>query len=482
MDNLPLFLNIRDRDCLVIGGGQAALAKIELLLKAGGHVTVAASSLHDELQTLADSKRIEHIDDAFTPALLDGKCLVIVAVEGSVDPAPICQQAMSRHIPINVVDQPEFCSVTFPAIVDRSPVVIAVSSNGHAPVLTRLIREKLESLIPAHYGRLARIAGLFRDELKKRLPSVTARRYFWESVFSDGLTTNRLTAGSEQEGLQQLRDRLAAEEDSLQNPEGEVYLVGAGPGNPDLLTFRALRLMQQADVVLYDRLVSPEILDRVRRDAEKIDVGKSRDRHLQTQDKINELMLHYAKQGKRVCRLKGGDPFIFGRGGEELELLAEHGIRFEVVPGVTAATGAATYAGIPLTHRDYAQSCIFVTGHMKNGELALAGGLDWKSLTRPMQTVVFYMGLKNLPLVSEHLLQNGMVADMPAALVENATLPEQRVVTGTITTLPALAQEHNVQPPALLIVGEVVKLQSKLAWFNETSENLDAKTQRRRGN
>lgn len=470
METLPLFLNIRDRDCLVVGGGPAALAKIELLLKAGGHVTVAAPSLHD-LQALADGKRIEYVADAFTPALLDGKCLIIVAAEDSVDPAPIYQQAVSRHIPVNVVDQPRFCTFTFPAIVDRSPVVIAVSSNGRAPVLTRLIKEKLESLIPAHYGRLARIAGLFRDELKKRLPSITARRYFWESVFNDVLTTDNLAAGSEQEGLQRLRDRLAAQESSLQNPEGEVYLVGAGPGNPDLLTFRALRLMQQADVVLYDRLVSPEILERVRRDAEKIDVGKSRDRHLQTQDKINELMLHHAKQGKRVCRLKGGDPFIFGRGGEELELLAEHGIRFEVVPGVTAATGAATYAGIPLTHRDYAQSCIFVTGHVKNGELALAGDLDWKSLTRPMQTVVFYMGLKNLPLVSEHLLKNSMAADTPAALVENATLPEQRVVTGTIATLPALAHEHNVQPPALLIVGEVVKLQNKLAWFNETSKN-----------
>lgn len=474
MQTLPLFLNIRDRDCLVIGSGQAALTKIELLLKAGGRITVVASSLHGDLQTLADGKRIEHIADAFTPALLDGKCLIIVSAEGSIDPAPLYQQAVSRHIPINVVDRPEFCTFTIPAIVDRSPVVIAVSSNGQAPVLTRLIREKLESLIPAHYGRLARIAGLFRDELKKRLPSVTARRYFWESVFNDGLTTNSLATGSEQEGLQQLRDRLTAREDSLRNPEGEVYLVGAGPGNPDLLTFRALRLMQQADVVLYDRLVSPEILDRVRRDAEKIDVGKSRDRHLQTQDTINELMLRFAKAGKRVCRLKGGDPFIFGRGGEELELLAEHGIRFEVVPGVTAATGAATYAGIPLTHRDYAQSCIFVTGHVKNGELALAGGLDWRSLTRPMQTVVFYMGLKNLPRVSEHLLQNGMAAGMPAALVENATLPEQRVVTGTITTLPALAREHNVQPPALLIVGEVVKLQSKLAWFNQTNQNIQS--------
>ncbi|HEX7027187.1 MAG TPA: uroporphyrinogen-III C-methyltransferase, partial [Gammaproteobacteria bacterium] len=294
------------------------------------------------------------------------------------------------------------------------------------------------------------------------------------SVFNEGLATDDIAKGSEQQGLQQLRDRLAASEDSLRNPQGEVYLVGAGPGNPDLLTFRALKLMQQADVVLYDRLVSAEILDRVRRDAEKIDVGKSRDRHLQTQDKINELMLHYAKQGKRVCRLKGGDPFIFGRGGEELELLAEHGIRFEVVPGVTAATGAATYAGIPLTHRDYAQSCIFVTGHVKDGELALAGDLDWKSLTRPMQTVVFYMGLKNLPLVSEHLLQNGMRADMPAALVENATLPEQRVVTGTITTLPALAHKHNLQPPALLIIGEVVKLQGKLAWFKEAKPNIQS--------
>lgn len=469
MDTLPIFLNIRDRDCLVIGGGKAALAKTELLLKAGGRITVVAATLHDDLQTLANGGQITHVTTRFTPVILDGKCLVIVA-GASLDPAPIYQQALARHIPVNVVDQPRFSTFTFPAIVDRSPVVIAINSNGNAPVLTRLIREKLESLIPAHYGKLARVAGLFRDELKKRLPSITARRYFWESVFNDELTTGSIANSTEQEGVQQLRSRLDDREDSLRNPQGEVYLVGAGPGNPDLLTFRALKLMQQADVVLYDRLVSADILDRVRRDAEKIDVGKSRDRHLQTQDKINELMLRYAKEGRRVCRLKGGDPFIFGRGGEELELLTEHGIRFEVVPGVTAATGAATYAGIPLTHRDYAQSCIFVTGHVKDGELALAGGLDWKSLTRPMQTVVFYMGLKNLPLVSEHLLQNGMAANTPAALVENATLPEQRVITGTITTLPALAREYNLQPPALLIIGEVVKLQGKLAWFNSTSE------------
>lgn len=480
MESLPIFLNIRGRGCLVVGGGAAALKKVELLLKAGGNVAVVASALQGDLQTLVDGRQVTHIADEFTPALLDGKCLIIVDPEDSTDPSLIYAQAVARHIPVNVIDHPEFCTFTLPAIVDRSPVVITVSSNGNAPVLTRLIKEKLESLIPTGYGRLARITGLFRDELKKRLPSVTARRYFWESIFSDSLATDSIARNSEQEGVQQLRDRLAANEDSLRRPQGEVYLVGAGPGNPDLLTFRALKLMQQADVVLYDRLVSADILDRVRRDAEKIDVGKSRDQHIQTQEKINELLLRFALEGKRVCRLKGGDPFIFGRGGEELELLAARGIRFEVVPGVTAATGAAAYAGIPLTHRDYAHSCIFVTGHVKNGELALAGGVDWQSLTRPMQTVVFYMGLKNLHLVSEHLRENGMAADTPAALVENATLPEQRVVTGTITNLPALALEHHVQPPALLIVGEVVKLQGKLSWFNSTSKDLDAETQRRK--
>lgn len=466
VDSLPLFLKLRNRSCLVVGGGAVASRKIELLLQAGATVSVVAPELHPRLRRLLEEKRIIHAANAFAPQLLDNKILVIAATDDAAVNRSVYEQADARNIPVNVVDQPELCSVTFPAIVDRSPLLIAVGSNGSAPVLARKVRHRLESWIPAGYGKLAAVAGQFRKELKKHLPSMNARRLFWESVFGGSLE-NKLLNAADNRGLDILRGHLEETKNGLANVKGEVYLVGAGPGDPDLMTFKALHLLQQADVVLYDHVIPEAILAMARRDAEKIYVGKRCKIHSTVQSEINTMMLAHARAGKRVCRLKGGDPFIFGRGGEELETLVEAGIPFQVVPGITAASGCAAYAGIPLTHRDHAQALLFVTGHLKReGEFVL-DGLDWPALVRPNQTVVFYMGFKTLPLISRQLQTHGMPTDMPAAIVENGTRPEQRVVSGTITTLPQQAEEAGIDTPALVIVGQVVKLRNQLDWLRQ---------------
>ncbi len=475
MDALPLFLKLRGRECLVIGGGAVALRKIELLLKAGATISVAAPELHPQVRRLVEEKQIVHAAHAFSPELLDRKILVIAATDDAAVNRAVHEQAGARNIPVNVVDQPELCTVTFPSIVDRSPLLIAVGSNGSAPVLARRIRQKLESWIPAGYGKLAAIAGQFRKELKKHLPAMSARRLFWESVFDGAVENNLLHAPDDAHGLEILRKHLRETQSGISNAQGEVYLVGAGPGDPDLLSFKALRLLQQADIVLYDHVIPEAILALARRDAEKIYVGKRCKIHSTVQSEINALMLDYARAGKRVCRLKGGDPFIFGRGGEELETLVAAGIPFQVVPGITAASGCAAYAGIPLTHRDHAQALLFVTGHLKReGEFVL-DGLDWPALVRPNQTVVFYMGFKTLPLISRQLLAHGMPADMPAAIVEHGTRPEQRVISGTITNLPQLAEAAKIDTPALIIVGRVVTLRNQLGWLAEASPDTENK-------
>jgi uroporphyrin-III C-methyltransferase/precorrin-2 dehydrogenase/sirohydrochlorin ferrochelatase len=336
-------------------------------------------------------------------------------------------------------------------------LVIAVSSGGDAPVLARLIRAKLETWVPPTYGHLAGLAARFRHQVKNLFPNVQQRRAFWEDVFQ-GPIADRQLAGQGAEAERLLQAKIDGDAPSA---PGEVYLVGAGPGDPDLLTFRALRLMQQADVVLYDRLVAPAILELCRRDADRVYVGKQRADHALPQDQINQQLVTLAKQGKRVLRLKGGDPFIFGRGGEEIEELAAHGIPFQVVPGITAASGCAAYAGIPLTHRDYAQSVRFVTGHLKDG----TSDLPWNDLVSPAQTLVFYMGLIGLPIICRELINHGRSADTPAALIQQGTTSNQRVFTGTLANLPQLVAEHEVHAPTLVIVGEVVTLREKLAWF-----------------
>ncbi|MBC2656542.1 uroporphyrinogen-III C-methyltransferase [Pseudomonas sp. MSSRFD41] len=457
MEFLPLFHKLRGSRVLVVGGGEIALRKSRLLADAGAQLRVVAPEIEAQLQELVVASGGQSLLRGYVEADLDGCTLVIAATDDQPLNAQVSADAQRRGLPVNVVDAPALCSVIFPAIVDRSPLVIAVSSGGDAPVLARLIRAKLETWIPATYGQLAGLAARFRTQVKNLFPDVQQRRAFWEEVFQ-GPVADRQLAGQGAEAERLLQARIDGQAPSAR---GEVYLVGAGPGDPDLLTFRALRLMQQADVVLYDRLVAPAILELCRRDAERIYVGKRRADHAVPQDQINQKLVELARQGKRVVRLKGGDPFIFGRGGEEIEELAAQGIAFQVVPGITAASGCSAYAGIPLTHRDYAQSVRFVTGHLKDGTT----NLPWADLVAPAQTLVFYMGLVGLPVICEQLIKHGRAASTPAALIQQGTTSNQRVFTGTLADLPALVAEHEVHAPTLVIVGEVVQLRDKLAWF-----------------
>ena len=458
MDTLPICLRLQNRRCVVVGGGEVAARKVHMLLKAQAAVEVVAPALCAELAVLAADRRISHLEARFEPEQLTGAAIVIAATDDEAVNRAVSATATQCNIPVNVVDAPALCTFTMPAIVDRSPVVIAISSGGAAPVLARLIRARIETLVPSAYGRLATLAGEFRDQVKARFGSVQQRRMFWEAVLQ-GPIAEQVLSGQEAAARRAMDAALAGETETLSC--GEVYLVGGGPGDPDLLTFRALRLMQQADVCVYDKLVSKGVLELVRRDAEMIYVGKARDRHTLPQEEINELLARLAKAGKRVLRLKGGDPFIFGRGGEEIETLMAHGVPFQVVPGITAANGVSAYAGIPLTHRDHAQSCIFTTGHLKDGSV----DLDWPALARPRQTVVIYMGLVGLAEICRQLIAHGLAADTPAAVVQQGTTRRQRVVAATLSDLAARVDEAEMKPPCLIIVGSVVRLREKLAWF-----------------
>lgn len=457
MDSLPLFHILRGRRVLLVGGGEVALRKARLLDSAGALLRVVAPKVHSELRELVEQGGGELLERRYAEGDLGNCVLVIAATDDEPLNAQVSRDAHVRSVPVNVVDSPALCSVIFPAIVDRSPLLVAVSSGGDAPVLARLLRARLETWIPSTYGQLAGLASRFREAVKQRLPDLQQRRQFWEDVFQ-GPVAERVLSGRPVEAERLLAEKLAG---GQVEARGEVYLVGAGPGDPDLLTFRALRLMQQADVVLYDRLVAPAILDLCRRDADRLYVGKRRADHAVPQEEINRQLVELAKEGKRVLRLKGGDPFIFGRGGEEIDELAANGIPFQVVPGITAASGCAAYAGIPLTHRDYAQSVRFVTGHLKDGST----DLPWNDLVAPGQTLVFYMGLVGLPAICEQLVRHGRAASTPAALVQQGTTVHQRVFTGTLADLPQLVAEHEVHAPTLVIVGEVVTLRDKLAWF-----------------
>jgi uroporphyrin-III C-methyltransferase/precorrin-2 dehydrogenase/sirohydrochlorin ferrochelatase len=429
-----------------------------MLLKAQAAVEVISPKLDHELTDMLAAGQISYTQAMFSPEQLVDAILVIAATDDEATNVAVSVAAKVRNIPVNVVDSPDLCTFTMPAIVDRSPIVIAISSGGASPVLARMIRAKIETLIPASYGRLSNLAAEFRDRVKQRFDTTQARRIFWEKIFH-GSIAELVLSGQEPAARVALADAIAAED--VMQAHGEVYLVGGGPGDPDLLTFRALRLMQQCDVCVYDKLVSKEVMELVRRDAELIYVGKARDNHILPQDEINQLLVRLAKEGKRVLRLKGGDPFIFGRGGEEIETLMENNVAFQVVPGITAANGVSSYAGIPLTHRDYAQSCVFTTGHLKDGTVEL----DWVSLTRPNQTVVIYMGLVGLAQICEKLIAHGLPATMPAAVVQQGTTQNQRVVVADIATLAAKVQAAGLKTPCLTIVGEVVNLRAKLAWF-----------------
>ena len=461
MDYFPIFLKLDEKRCLVVGGGKVAARKILHLCKAGANTIVVAPEVCDEVTALIAERNVSHIKREFESGDMHDVALVIAATNNHDLNSRIASLANEDHVPVNVVDNPELCSFIMPSTIDRSPIQVAISTGGASPVLARLLRAKLESLIPSAYGRLAKLVDDYRQRVKDRFSIVEQRRYFWEDMLQ-GQVAELVFAGQEEKARTTLQEAIDDTETDY-SQGGEVYLVGAGPGDPDLVTFRALRLMQQADVVVYDRLVSEPILDLVRRDAEMIYVGKQRDKHTLTQENINELLVRLAKEGKRVLRLKGGDPFIFGRGGEEIETLAEEGIHFQVVPGITAAAGCASYAGIPLTHRDYAQSCIFVTGHLKDGSV----DLDWELLARPAQTIVFYMGLHSIPVLSRELVAHGLPPATPVALVQQGTTRKQKVYIETLESMQNLQEREDLKPPTIIIVGDVVRLHEKLHWFND---------------
>lgn len=463
MDFLPVFMQLNGRDCLVVGGGEVASRKTALLLEAGATVHVRSPELSTSLQEFLTEARIQHRSGEFVPADVNAMTLVIAATDNASVNAAVHAAAVAQQIPVNVVDDPNLCTFIMPSIVDRSPVIAAVSTGGSSPVLARIIRSRLETMIPSAYGRLARMTADFREQVKARFANPADRRLFWERILQ-GSVAEMVFAGRDEEAIKVIQQTLDSA-DAIQSEVGEVYLVGGGPGDPDLLTFRALRLMQQADVIVHDRLVSKEVLDLTRRDAERIYVGKERANHAVPQEDINQLLVRLAKEGKRVCRLKGGDPFIFGRGGEEIDTLAEEGIPFQVVPGITAAAGASSYTGIPLTHRDYSQSVVFATGHLKDGTI----NLNWTALAQPNQTVVFYMGLVGLSTICAKLIEHGMPSDTPIALVQKATTPEQRLFTGDLASMPDVVERENIKAPTLIIVGNVIKLHDRLNWYDESS-------------
>jgi uroporphyrin-III C-methyltransferase/precorrin-2 dehydrogenase/sirohydrochlorin ferrochelatase len=464
MRDLPIFLNMRERPAVVVGAGVVAARRAELAVRAGARVAVFAPTLGDEFRDLKDAPNFrwsphEPAAGDFRPGSL---CFIATEDEALIERARAMARAAGALV--NVADRPTLSDFIMPSIVDRSPLVIAVSTGGASPILGRMLKARLESLIPAAYGRLADLMSGFRGRLAAAVPSQTLRRRFWEATLEGPIAEAALAGNLEAANTHLAREieRLAAEGAS---PSGEVYLVGAGPGDPDLVTFRAFRLMQKADVVLYDRLTDERIMNLVRREAERIYVGKRPDNHELPQEEISALLVRLAKEGKRVLRLKGGDPFLFGRGGEEIETLAEHGVPFQVCPGVTAAIGASSYAGIPLTHRDHAQACVFVTGHGKEGRI----DLDWSALIQPRQTVAVYMGLRNLEPLTRAFVAHGASPDLPAAIIDNATRPNQRVVVATLGTLVERAHEAGLRGPSIVIVGTVVTLREKLDWYAPAS-------------
>lgn len=459
MEFLPVSLRIRGSKVLLVGGGQVATRKARLLLKAGAKLKVVAPDAGDELQSLLMSSQGTWLREHYSAAAMEGAVLVVAATPLREVNEQVSRDARARQLPVNVVDEPDLCTFIFPAIIERTPLTIAISSGGNSPVLVRLLRRKIEAMVPAAYGRLALFAGRLRETVKRAVPAEGPRRLFWEQVV-DGTVGELVLAGKERQAEADLQRQLG---DSSALHRGEVYLLGAGPGDPDLMTFKAQRLLQSADVVLYDRLVAPAIVEMARRDADRVYVGKARSQHAVPQQEINQMLLTLAQQGKRVVRLKGGDPFIFGRGGEEIELLAQHGIPFQVIPGITAASAAACYGGIPLTHRDYARSVRFVAGHLKDGTV----NHNWDSFRSETETLVFYMGLMGLPVICEQLQRHGRSGQTPVALVERASTPDQRVITGTLATMVDIVAREEPHAPTLIIVGDVVRLHAKLAWFGE---------------
>lgn len=456
MEIFPISLKLQQQPCLIVGGGRIAYRKAVLLAKAGAILHVIAPEIEPDLLTLVEQTQGQYIAEDFQQQVnLRDYRLVIAATNDAVVNQQVFEACEAEKVLVNSVDDPPHCRFMVPAIIDRSPLIISVASNGTSPVLSRQIRTQLETLIPHGMGKLAEFSGKWRTTVKQKITNPDERRIFWEDLYASPLK-EQVFNGNEAEADQLIQQALQ----EWKTPKGEVYLVGAGPGDPELLTLKALRLMQQADVVIYDRLVSQPIMDLCRRDAEKIYVGKARSNHSVPQEGINALLVNYASQGKRVCRLKGGDPFIFGRGGEEIQELFDAGITFQVVPGITAASGCSAYAGIPLTHRDYAQSVRFLTGHLKEG----SPELPWDELVYENQTLVLYMGLVGLENTCQQLIAHGQRPNMPVALISKGTTPEQKVVVGTLADIASKVSEHHIQAPTLTIIGEVVSLREQLKW------------------
>lgn len=456
MDIFPISLKLQQQPCLIVGGGHIAYRKAVLLAKAGAVIHVIAPEIESSLLEIVVASQGQYIQAPFSVNIpLRHYRLVIAATNDKATNIQVFEACEAEKILVNSVDDPPHCRFMVPAIIDRSPLVVSIATNGTSPVLSRQIRTQLEASIPHGMGKLAEFSGKWRAVVKSKIENPDERRIFWEDLYASPL--------KEQVFNDNITDADKLIEQALKEwktPKGEVYLVGAGPGDPELLTLKALRLMQQADVIIYDRLVSPAILELCRRDAEKIYVGKARSNHSVPQDGINALLVEFAEKGKRVCRLKGGDPFIFGRGGEEIQELFAAGVAFQVVPGITAASGCSAYAGIPLTHRDYAQSVRFLTGHLKEG----SPELPWRELVYENQTLVLYMGLVGLEKICAQLIAHGQRANMPVALISKGTTPEQKVVVGTLADIASKVSEHQIQAPTLTIIGEVVSLREQLQW------------------
>ena len=461
MDYLPIFVDIKNQPCLIVGGGAVAARKADLFIKAGAKVTVIAPELKVEMKHHLEHGLISWTPASFSVSIIEGgekPKYVISATDDQAVNQAVYHYCQAHNIPVNVADQTEYCDFILPAIVDRSPVTIAVSTGGRSPILARLMKARLEALIPAGFGSLAGLLGRYRSQVKRLLPTPNARKAFWENLLQSAFV-DKAAQGRTDEAEGILKNHLAQAESTGQPmPTGEVYLIGAGPGDPDLMTFKGLRLLQQADVVLYDRLVAPEIVEMARREAERIYVGKKDKYHAVPQGDICQLMVTLAQQGKRVARLKGGDPYIFGRGAEEAEELVKHGIPFEVVPGITAAAGCSAYAGFPLTHRDFSQSVTLITGHQQEG----ANEVDYGRLANSGDTMVFYMGVKNAQKIQSGLIQHGLSEQTPAAIIEKGTTAQQRVITTTLGELYQTIETSQIKPPALLVVGEVIKVRERL--------------------
>ncbi len=455
-------MNIRDQVSVIVGGGHIATRKAELVAQAGARLRIVSPQFSPAMQRAAAHHAWDLIQMPFSGEHLAGAALVIAATDDPAVNQAVYQAATAIHTPVNVADQTELCSFILPAIVDRGPVTIAVSTGGASPVLARWIRTRLESTLPASLGLLADLLKRFRGRLKQHFTNIDARRRFTEALM-EGPVSELALSGQVAAAEQALTRLLDAETAAVtaQPREGEVYLIGAGPGDGDLLTFRALRLLQRAEVVLYDRLVPESVLRLCRREAQMVYVGKQAGDHPVPQARISELLVEYASAGRRVARVKGGDPFIFGRGGEEIQHLSDAGIRFQVVPGISAANGCAAYAGIPLTHRDHAQGVSFWTAHHKDGNV----DLNWPALADPRQTLVFYMGVGTAEIVCRELIAHGLPGDTPAAMIEQGTTEHQRVITADLQNLPTRLAGAQVRSPALMIVGQVVKLRDQLRWF-----------------